>query len=233
MQIKLRTGSNQALGYRKWLHLIKWAISFKMSMFLLISKSVTFVNLQSLTLCSRKQNASSVVDLKPNQFPALYWPKFSAKFSLNNRFCEILSKESKDEWQHFFTQRQQGSQDQRSLARKYNKIGDETKHGHNNMITKYSFSFRVLTSKLTKLQIFCHIWIGPHTEFIYWKKLNKLSNNGDKLITTSFFVCPNYLQAFGEWSLPIDWLLCAVLILSVFSCLLWAIKNWIWGVQLP
>ena len=124
-------------------------------------------------------------------------------------------------------------QDLWSLVTKCNKIGDETKHGHNNMITKYSFSFRVLTSKLTKLQIFCHIWIGPHCEFIYWKKLNKLSNNGDKLITTSFFVCPNYLQAFGEWSLPIDWLLCAVLILSFFSCLLWAIKNWIWGVQLP
>ena len=91
MQIKLRTGSNQALGYRKWLHLIKWAISFKMSMFLLISKSVTFVNLQSLTLCSRKQNASSVVDLKPNQFPALYWPKFSAEFSLNNRCRDYFS----------------------------------------------------------------------------------------------------------------------------------------------
>jgi len=98
------------------------------------------------------------------------------------------------------------------------------------MITKYSFSFRVLTSKLTKLQIFCHIWIGPRSEFIYWKKLNKLSNNRDKLITTSFFVCPYYLQAFVEWSLPIDWLLCAVLILSIFSCLLWAIKNWIYGV---
>ena len=79
-------------------------------------------------------------------------------------------------------------QDQRSLATKCNKIGDETKHGHNNMITKYSFSFRVLTSKLTKLQIFCHIWIGPHSEFIYWKKLNKLSNNEDKLITTNSFV---------------------------------------------
>ena len=91
MQIKLRTGSNQALGYRKWLHLIKWAISFKMSIFLLISKSVTFVNLQSLTLCSRKQNASSVVDLKPNQFPALYWPKFSAEFSLNNRCRDYFS----------------------------------------------------------------------------------------------------------------------------------------------
>ena len=110
-----------------------------------------------------------------------------------------------------FSQRQEGSS---RLTKRFNKIGDETKHGHNNMITKYSFSFRVLTSKLTKLQIFCHIWIGPHSEFIYWKKLNKLSNNGDKLITTSFFVCPNYLQAFGEWSLPIDWLLCAVLILS-------------------
>ena len=91
MQIKLRTGSNQALGYQKWLRLIKWAISFKMSMFLLISKSVTFVNLQSLTLCSRKQNASSVVDLKPNQFPALYWPKFSAEFSLNNRCRDYFS----------------------------------------------------------------------------------------------------------------------------------------------
>ena len=133
----------------------------------------------------------------------------------------------------FFPKGKKAPQDYRSVATKCNKIGDETKHGHNNMITKYSFSFRVLTSKLTKLQIFCHIWIGPHCEFIYWKKLNKLSNNGDKLITTSLFVCPHYLQAFGEWSLPIDWLLCAVLILSVFSCLLWAIKNWIWGVQLP
>ena len=62
-----------------------------MSIFLLISKSVTFVDLQSLTLCSRKQNASSVVDLKPNQFPALYWPKFSAEFSLNNRCRDYFS----------------------------------------------------------------------------------------------------------------------------------------------
>ena len=60
------------------------------------------MDVQSLNLYSWKQNDSPIVDLKPNQFPTLYWPKFSAKFSLNNRFCEILSKESKDEWQHFF-----------------------------------------------------------------------------------------------------------------------------------
>ena len=96
---------------------------------------------------------------------------------------------------------------QRSLARKYNKIGDETKHGHSNMITKYSYSFRVLTSKthVTKLRIFCHIWIGPHSEFISWKKFNKLSKNGDQT-HCNFFLRLSKLFSGYRWMEFANWL---------------------------
>ena len=90
MQIKLRTGSNQALGYRKWLHLIKWAISFKMGLFLLISKSVTSVDLQSLTLCSRTECFVRCWP-KAKSISGTVLAKVPSGVSLNNRCRDYFS----------------------------------------------------------------------------------------------------------------------------------------------
>ena len=78
----------------------------------------------------------------------------------------------------FFPKGNKAPQGQQSLARKNNKIGDETKHGHSNMINKYSYSFRVLTSTTHQTAF------GVY----FLEKLIKLSNNGAHT-RYNFFLC--------------------------------------------
>ena len=67
---------------------------------------------------------------------------------LSTAALQGLGKNQRMNGSIFLPKGNKAPQDQRSLARKYNKIGDEIEHdGHTNMFTKYSYSFRVLTSK--------------------------------------------------------------------------------------
>ena len=65
------------------------------------------------------------------------------------------------------------------------------------------------------MQIFWHsiIWNGPSSEFISWKTFAWTSFYimEAKLVTTSFYVCSNYLHSFGEidfanWLTDLCWL---------------------------